>query len=63
MRKTETDSQMESRWQLVGEGSLGDGGNEQMGERTQADGQQCGDCWREEGIRGVKCNAKKYDKD
>ena len=54
MRKTETGSEMESRWQW-GRGSLGD---EQMGERTQAYGQQCDDCWREEGIRGVNGNGK-----
>ena len=31
----------------------------QEGKRTHGHGQQCGDCWEEEGIRGLNDNGKK----
>ena len=36
---------------------------EQKGKRTHGHGQQCGDCWGEEGIRGLNGNGIKYNKD
>ena len=39
-----------------GVGMFGGGGIEQKGKRTH--GQQCGDCWGEEGIRGLNGNGK-----
>ena len=51
--KTETDSELENRWQLVeGEGKLGGGGID------RGHGQQCGDCWEQGGIRGLNGNGK-----
>ena len=44
-------------------GSLGSGGTEQKGKRTHEHGQQCGDCWEERDIRGLKGNVKKHSKD
>ena len=38
--------------------ALAGGGIEQKGKRTHGHGQQCGDCWGEEGIRGLKGNGK-----
>ena len=56
-RKMETDSQMESRWQLVGGGGEGlEGLNRKK--RTQGHGQQCGDCRREGVIRELSHNGK-----
>ena len=45
--KTETDSEVESRWQRVGggAGAVEGGGMEQKGKRTHGHGQQCGDFW------------------
>ena len=37
---------------------LRSGGFEQKGKRTHGHGQQCGDCWEEEGIRGLNGNGK-----
>ena len=34
------------------------GGIEQKGKRTHGHGQQCGDCWGEQGIRGLNGNGK-----
>ena len=55
--KTETDSQIESRWQLGGR--VGAGRIEQKGKRTHGHGQQCGDCGGLGGIRGLNGNRKK----
>ena len=57
--KTETDSQIENRWQLVGgEGMVGGRGIEQKGKRTHGYGQQWGDCSGERGLRGLNGNGK-----
>ena len=62
--KTETDSEMESGWQLVRVGGRFKGGrNEQKGKKTHGHGQQCGDCEGAESIRGLNSNAKIYNKD
>ena len=37
---------------------LGGGGIEQKGKRTHGHGQQCGDCWKERGIRRLNGNGK-----
>ena len=42
----------------MGEGRLGGGGTEQKGKRTYGHCQQCGDCWRGGGIRGLNANGK-----
>ena len=39
-------------------GGLGGGGIEQKGKRTHGHGQQCGDCWRKEGIKGLNGNGE-----
>ena len=39
-------------------GEVGGGGFEQKGKRTHEHGQQCGDCWGEGCIRGLKGNVK-----
>ena len=44
-------------------GELRNGGIEQKGQRTHGCGQQCGDCWKEELIRGLNSNGKIYNKD
>ena len=44
-----------------GERRLGSEGIEQKGKRTH--GQQYSDCWGEVGIRGLKGNGTKYNKD
>ena len=31
---------------------------EQKGKRTHGHGQQCGDCWEEEGMKGLNGNGK-----
>ena len=36
----------------------GGGGTEQKGKRTHGHGQQCGDCWGQEGISGLNGNGK-----
>ena len=41
-----------------GVGRLWGGGTEQKGKRTHGHGQQCGDCRREESIRGLNGNGK-----
>ena len=40
------------------EGALEGGRIEQKGKRTHGERQQCGDCWGQEGIRGLKGNVK-----
>ena len=35
---------------------------EQKGKRTHGHGQQYGDCWGEEGIKGLNGNGKNYNK-
>ena len=35
-------------------GKLGGEGIEQKGKRTHGRGQQCGDCWRGGGYKGIK---------
>ena len=42
-----------------GKGRLVDGMIEQRGKRTYGHGQQCGDCWGEEIIRGLSGNGNK----
>ena len=42
----------------MGRERLGGGGIEQRGKRIHGHGQQCGDCWGEWGIRGLKVNVK-----
>ena len=55
---------MESRMTASGgQGRAGGGGTEQKGKGTHGHGQQCGDCWWEVGIRGLKGNGKKYHED
>ena len=54
---------MESRIQLMVAGRLEGRGSEQRGKRTHGHGQQCGDCWGKGGIRGLKGNGIKYNKD
>ena len=61
-RKMGTDSYMESRMTAKWWGVRG-GGTEQKGKRTHGHGQQCGDYWGEEEIRGLNGNGKKYNKD
>ena len=39
-------------------GMLGGEGIEQKGKRTHGHGQQCGDCWGEDNIRGLNGNGK-----
>ena len=39
-------------------GCLGGGGIEQKGKGTYGHGKQCGDCWGEEGIRGLNSYGK-----
>ena len=41
-----------------GGGRLEGGGIEQKGKRTHGHGQQCGECWAEGGIRGLKGNGE-----
>ena len=41
-----------------GGGSLGGEGIEQKGKRAHGHGQQCGYCWREGSIKGLKGNEK-----
>ena len=48
---------MESRATASG-GMLGSGGIKQGRERTPGRGQQCGDCWGEGNLRGLKSNGK-----
>ena len=55
--KIETDSPR-AGWQLVGEGQVRGGGIDQKGKRTHGHGQQCGDGWGEQCIRGVNGNGK-----
>ena len=44
-------------------GEVNGGEIKQKGQRTHGHGQQCGDCWGEEGIRGLNGNGEKYNKD
>ena len=55
--KQKRDSYMESRWQLV-RGVYRGGETEQKGKKTHGHGQQCGDCWGEEGRREINGNGK-----
>ena len=43
---------------MAGVGGLGGGRIEQKGKRPHGHGQQCGDCWRGGGIRGLNANGK-----
>ena len=47
----------------LGGGEVEGGGIEQRGKRAHGHGQQCGDYLGAGGIRGLKCNGKKYNKD
>ena len=47
----------------MGVRKLRNGRIEQKGKRTHGHGQQCGDCWGEEGIKSLNGNGKKYNKD
>ena len=53
-----TDSLMENRMTTKWEGRLNGRGIEQKGKRTHGHGQQCGDCWKEMGIKGINGNGK-----
>ena len=60
--KTESNSQMESRWQLLlGAGKLGVGGIEQKGKR--AHGHRVWWLLGQRGYKGPNGNGKKYNKD
>ena len=41
------------------EGRGGGGGMEENENRTHGHGQQCGDCWGKEGVRGLDDHGKK----
>ena len=57
-RRTGTDPSMESRMTAQWVDRLGVEGLSKKGKRTQGHGQQCGDCWGEDGIRGLNGNGK-----
>ena len=50
---------MRNRLTASEEGRLSGGRIEQKGKRNHGHGQQCGDCWGEEGIRGLNGSGEK----